>query len=332
MILSRIEYLWLLPILGLVLFWEFRFRKRSGILFSDVRSLSQLRDRRAEWLTKVSRVLRYALLLVLVIALIQPKSVHNKRNQRAEGIDIIMVLDVSISMNAEDLKPNRLQVAKETIDKFVSNRVSDRIGVVVFGGDAFTLSPLTVDYTILREMLAKVNTGQFGNGTAIGLAIATGLNRLKSSDAKSKVMVLLTDGENNAGGIEPLAAAELAKKMGVKLYVVGVGQQGGARTPVFDDKLRKRYLRGQDGRYVRTQLDEVPLKEIARLTGGRFFRAEDEEGLKSVYAEIDNLEVSERDFVHYQQLKDLFPGLLVLALLLFCLELLCSSVLLVVVP
>ena len=234
-----------------------------------------------------------------------------------EGIDIILTIDISGSMQAEDFKPkNRLHVAKQVVSEFIRGRDSDRIGMVIFAGQAVTQCPLTSDYSVLLSLLENVQIGMLEDGTAIGMALATSVNRLKDMEAKSKVVILLTDGQNNRGEIDPLTAARIAQSLGIKVYTVGVGREGGAPIPVYDPIYGKRYLVGPDGQLILTQMDEETLKEIARLTGGKYFRAVDRDSLKKIYQQIDRLEKTKRKVKHYMEYRELFQYLVSAAL--FC--------------
>ena len=234
---------------------------------------------------------------------------------KAEGIDIILAMDLSSSMLAKDFDPDRLTVSKEVAAKFVDKRVYDRIGLVVFAGDSFTQTPLTTDHNILKDFLANIVCGMLDDGTAIGMGLATATNRLKDSKSKSKVIILLTDGVNNAGYIKPLTAAEIAKEYDMKIYTIGVGTTGAALTPVN---------RRNDGKFVfgmsKVNIDEKLLSEISKMTGGRYFRATDEAMLNSIYDEIDQLEKTEMEVNVFKRYKDIFRIPLMLAFGLLLLE------------
>jgi Ca-activated chloride channel family protein len=229
----------------------------------------------------------------------------------------MLALDVSGSMRAEDFKPeNRLYVAREEIKRFVSKRASDRIGLVVFSQSSFTQCPLTLDYGVLLNFLDQVRFGMIKDGTAIGMALANCVNRLRESPSKSKVIVLLTDGVNNAGEIDPLTAAGIAKTMGVKIYTIGVGRPGNAMYPVDDPIFGKRYV------YLPNEIDEDVLKEIAGKTGGKYFRARSEKELEQIYDEIDSLEKTKVKVNEYVQYEELFPSFVYFGLALLVLEML----------
>jgi Ca-activated chloride channel family protein len=224
-------------------------------------------------------------------------------------------MDVSSSMLAEDLGPNRLEAAKEVAATFVQGRRNDRIGLVAFAGEAYTQAPLTLDYNVIVGLLSELSVGMIEDGTAVGMGLATAVKRLESSDAESKVVVLLTDGRSNRGEIGPATAARLAQALGVRVYTIGAGTQGTARIPVDDPLRGRRYVN------MRVELDEPTLREVAEITGGRYFRATDRESLEAVYAEIDELETTEIQVDHFTQYGEEFPLILGAGLLLLLTEL-----------
>lgn len=312
-----------LLILVLIAVWYGVTRTRlNHIIFSDISRLKSLEDRTTKRLIALQKWLRYGALIIIVVALARPQGVYVEKEYTTQGVDIMLLLDVSGSMRAEDFKPdNRLAVAKHTISQFVSKRESDRMGLVVFSGKAFTQCPLTLDYAILKDLLENVEFDMAGEGTSIGLSIATGLNRMKESTTKSKVMILLTDGVNNSGGIDPLTAADLAASLGVKIYTVGIGKEGGAPIPYVDPVTnQKSYLRDSFGRLYKTELDEATLKAIASKTKGQYFRAVDTDSLDAIYDTINSLEKSDIKTKSHHQYTDYFMTLLWLALLLLVVE------------
>jgi Ca-activated chloride channel family protein len=227
-------------------------------------------------------------MVLLVLALGRPRMGHSYREQVTRGVDIMLVVDCSGSMASEDFKPrNRLWVAKDVVKDFIQRRPDDRLGLVVFAGQAFTQCPLTLDHGVLLSFVDRVELGMIEDGTAIGNALATAVDRLRRSDAKSRIVVLLTDGQNNRGEVAPPTAAEIAKTFGVKVYTVGVGTRGFAMMPVDDPVFGKRYVQTQ------VNIDEETLEAVARKTGGRYFRATDAEKLKEIYGTIDQLEKTE---------------------------------------
>lgn len=235
-------------------------------------------------------------LSVLLLAMARPQSKDNWQDVKHEGIDIMLAMDLSGSMLAKDLKPDRLEASKRVGIEFIDGRPNDRIGLVVYEGEAFTQCPLTTDHRVLKEMLSTSRSGMLDQGTAIGMGLATAVNRLRESEAKSKVIILLTDGVNNQGTIEPTDAAQLAAGQGVRVYTVGVGTRGKALMPVA------RYTNGQYRYdYVDVDLDEATLTQVADLTGGRYFRATDERKLREIYQEIDRLEKTRMKVTEYSQ-------------------------------
>ena len=250
---------------------------------------------------------------LLIIALARPQNFSSGENIYTEGIDIAMVLDISGSMLAEDLKPNRIEAAKDVIDNFIKGRTSDRIGLVIFARDSFTQCPLTVDYSVLRNLLSQVKSGMIEDGTAIGNAIANGVNRLKDSKAKSKVIILLTDGVNNSGEVDPVFAAQIAKTFGIRIYTIGVGTKGEAPYPV-QTPFGTRY------QMIPVEIDESVLQQISKITDGEYFRATDNKTLEDIYDKIDKLEKSKVEITSYRNAKELFYGWLGAGLFLLVLE------------
>ena len=290
------------------------FRKDSGILrFSSLNYFKRIEQGSSVKYRHVLIALRVLVIILLVFALARPQSGKAHSKVTTEGIDIVLALDVSGSMLAEDFqlknkRRNRLYVSKEVVKDFIEWRENDRIGMVVFAGQAYTQCPLTLDYDVLLQFLEKVEIGMVEDGTAIGSAIGVCVNRLKTSKAKSKVVILLTDGRNNAGGIDPLTAAELAKTFGMKIYTVGAGTKGLAPYPVKNLFGLKTY------RSIQIDIDEEGLTEIAKITGGKYFRATDTASLKEVYRQIDSLEKTEMEEAKYTEYSELFTYLLIPAL------------------
>jgi len=290
-------------------------KRKASIRYSDLGLLKNLKPTRRLKQRHLPLFLRCAVIVLLAIGLARPQSGTKSKEITSEGIDIMLVLDISGSMRAEDFKPyNRLHVAKEVIKNFVRGRQTDRVGLVVFSKQAFTQCPLTLDYDVLLSFLEQVDFGMIEDGTAIGMAIATGVNRLKQTESKSKVMVLLTDGINNAGEINPLTAAEVAKTMRVKVYTIGAGKPGAALYPVKDPIFGKRYIQ------MENEIDEESLKRIAELTGGVYFRARDEKALLTIYQKISELEKTEIKIKEYVEHQDLFFHFLFLGFGLFLAE------------
>jgi Ca-activated chloride channel homolog len=321
--------LWFLLLVVVCIAWflRHRFFYRSTIRFSDVASLKQIATKRTQYFSKLALVVRIIIFVLIIIALARPQAVLVEKEVSNEGVDIMLVLDVSQSMAAEDFKPdNRLVVAKRTLLDFVKKRDTDRLGLVVFGGAAYTQSPLTTDKAVLANFLGEVELGMAGDGTAVGMAIATALNRMKNSPSKSKVMILLTDGENNRGEIDPETASQFALDMGIKIYTIGVGKEGGAPIPYVDPVYGKVYSSQM------TYLDEDTLKKIAKTTKGLYFRAFDSDGLSDIYDEINLLEKTDIKTKHYRDYFDYFPTFLAWIFALMILELCITNLILVIIP
>jgi Ca-activated chloride channel family protein len=296
----------LLPVL--VYFHFFRDDRRStDFRFPTLSNLQGLNRTTRVRLRHLPFVLRSLALIFIVVVLARPQLFDQKIEKTVEGIDIVLCMDTSTSMAAEDLKPNRLEAAKEVAAKFVEGRQSDRIGVVPFAAQSFTQCPLTTDYSVLVSLIEKIQMRMVEDGTAIGLALATALNRLRESEAKSKVIILLTDGQNNRGELDPVTAAQAAKALGIRIYTVGVGTRGMAPYPV-ETVFGKRYQN------IPVNIDEEMLQEIADETGGQYFRATNEVMLKSIYDKIDELEKSIVEVQEYKQVAEVFTPWLLAAL------------------
>lgn len=306
----------LLLLLALPLWWIIRRRRRPpAIVFSRVAALARgpLAGRHIARLMMVLRVLALA---GAVVALARPRSGARAEDVTSEGINIVLVVDLSSSMLAEDFQPqNRMEVAKDRLKQFVSARKSDRIGVVAFAGEALTQVPLTSDYPVVLAAIDNLQAGQLEDGTAIGTGIATAANRLRAAPGRSKVMILLTDGENNRGAIDPRTAGQAAAAFGIKVYTIGVGTEGMAPVPVGRGLFGLRY----ENRPVR--IDEPLLTDIAKMTGGRYYRARDAAALQRIYEEIDRLERSPVHTRTYVRFSEQFRWPLSLALLALLLEL-----------
>lgn len=279
---------WLLLLLALPLAWWWGRRRRRPALvlpaLARAGALSRTWRERLHWAPDALRGLAF---VGIVLALARPQELAAGRPLTTSGVDIVLALDASGSMKAEDFQPrNRLEVAKQAAVDFVAERANDRIGLVTFAGQAVTQAPLTLDHQAVGNSIRRIEIGGLSEGTAIGTALATAVNRLRVSEARSKVVILLTDGVNNAGQIDPLTAAETAQAIGVRVYTIGVGTTGEAPYLIDDPRLGRRYVR------VVVRIDEEILREIAGRTGGRYFRATDPEALSEVYAAIDRLERS----------------------------------------
>ena len=301
-------------------------RQRATLTFSGTPFLRENPSWRV-YLYRMLPILRLIILALFIAALARPQQITSERDYETKGVDIIISLDISGSMLAEDFKPeNRLVVAKQEAAKFIQGRENDRIGLVVFARKAFTQCPLTLDYGILTRLLEEIEIGMIADGTAIGMGIATAVNRLRDSTAKSKIIILITDGENNAGNIDPITAAELAKSFGIKVYTIGVGKGGLVPFPVNDPLFGKRYVQAN------VEIDEHTLKRIADITGGLFFRARDPQSLAEIYERINELEKSEVKVKEYRSFDERFPFFLWPALSLLFLELLLSRTVILKVP
>jgi Ca-activated chloride channel family protein len=304
------EFLWLLlllPAIGYYLWWR-RKKLIVTLQFSSLQIFKNIPQTLRERVSHVPIALRLLAISVFIIALARPQSVSDKQNISTEGIDIVLELDLSGSMLAEDFNPNRIEAAKQVASEFIDGRTNDRIGLVVFSAESFTQCPLTTDYPVLKNLLREVKNGMIADGTAIGLAIANGVNRLKDSKAKSKVMILLTDGVNNRGEIDPITAARIAATYGIRIYTVGVGAQGEAPYPVQTPFGIRRQL-------IPVDLDEKGLTQVAEMTGGKYYRATDNRKLKAIYKEIDQLERTKIEVTAYKRYSELYGGWLLVGLL-----------------
>ena len=252
------------------------------------------------WLRPLPFILRMAALVMFIIALARPVEITHEQETTTDGIDIVLSMDISGTMLARDFKPDRLTAAKRLAAEFVSERRGDRIAVVAFAGEAFTQAPLTSDQATVETMLSRLRSGVVDDGTAIGNGLATAINRLRESGAKSKVIILLTDGVNNRGQISPLMAAEIARDMGIKVYTIGVGTRGRAPYPAVD------IFGNHTTVMADVEIDEELLEEIASMTGGKYYRAVDDEALREIYAEINTLEKSKVQVTDYQTYEELF--------------------------
>ena len=333
MVLESPIFLSLFIVLPLLVMSLWQTQKQAGapaIRFGELDGVRQIPRTLAVKLLPLLKVTRFIVIALLIFTLARPQLSQSQERRFAEGINIFLALDVSESMRAEDFKDaNRLQTAKSVIRDFLKHREGDRIGLVVFSGESYTLCPLTLDYSVLIELLDDVEVamgGQLQDGTAIGDAIATTAHRLRDSDAKTKIVILLTDGENNAGTITPETAASLAQSFGIRVYTIGMGKEGGALIPYEDTTFGKRY------REVLTYLDEDTLKLIANTTGARYFRATDVQSLKHVYAEIDQLEKTKFKVVNYTDRQELAAYFLIPAVLLLGLEIILSNTVLRKIP
>lgn len=314
----------LLPIIGFIT-WQRREKRDVNLKMSSLQSLEGVSSLRGK-LRALLPILRALSFILLVIAMARPQSILEEQEVKAEGIDIVLAMDLSSSMLAQDFKPDRLNVSKAVAAEFVTKREYDRIGLVVFAGEAFTQCPLTTDHNVVQEFLASLECGMLEDGTAIGMGLAGAVNRLEESEAKSKVVILLTDGDNNSGYIKPITAAEIAKEFGVKVYTIGVGTIGRAYAPTG----RKR--NGYQFGLVPVKIDEALLTQISNMTGGKYFRATTNEGLQEIYDEIDELEKTEIDVTTIKDYDDKFHIFVFWGLVLLLLEIILRYTVLRMIP
>lgn len=320
-------WLALLAVIPALIWWE-RRRARRGAASVRFSSLDLLHAAERTWRVRLRRlpaVLRVAVLSLAILAMARPQERNVVVERSAEGIDIMLALDISTSMRARDFHPNRFEAARDVAREFVLNRETDRVGLIVFAGKAFTQAPLTIDYSFLLRMLADVQMGIVEDGTAIGNALAMAVNRLRDSEAESKVVILLTDGQNNRGEVDPQTAADVARALGVRVYTVGVGTS----EPMFDEQPHP--LRGHVNAAA-LEIDEESLRSIAETTGGQYFLASDKEGLRRVYADIDRLERTEIEESTYTERAERFAIFLWPAFALLLLEVVLSTTALRVWP
>jgi Ca-activated chloride channel homolog len=306
---------WLALVLPLMIYLHFwrEDKRQSDFRFPSSAHLKGLNNSWRIRLRHVPFILRLFATALLIVVLARPQTHDREVKRSVEGIDIVLCLDTSTSMAAEDLKPNRIDAAKTVAAEFVKGRMSDRIAIVPFAAQSFTQCPLTTDYSVVVSLLGDIRMGMVEDGTAIGMALATSLNRLRESEAKSKVIILLTDGQNNRGELDPVTAAHAAQALGIRVYTIGVGTRGFAPYPV-DTPFGKRYQN------VQVDIDEDMLKEIAKLTGGKYFRATNERALRDIYHEIDNLERTKVDVEEYRRVYEMFQPWLWVGVLCLMLE------------
>ncbi|PIX06866.1 MAG: aerotolerance regulator BatA [Flavobacteriales bacterium CG_4_8_14_3_um_filter_35_10] len=309
------KFLWLLLIIPFLAFWFFKSRKKdqATLKISSIKAFKK----QASILPKLKPILyglRLLALSLLIIALARPRNIAvTTKSKTTRGIDIVMAIDVSGSMLAQDLKPNRLEALKKVAERFVNERTNDRIGIVVYAGESFTQTPITTDKRIIINTIQNLQWGDLEDGTAIGMGLGSAVNRLMDSKAKSKVIILLTDGVNNRGFVDPRTAAELAKNLGIKVYTIGIGTNGMALFPVAKDPNGQ--LRFD---YAKVEIDEALLKYIALQTEGKYFRATDNKSLEAIYEEINKLETTKIEAFKYYNYSEkyrmlvLFAGLLLL--------------------
>jgi Ca-activated chloride channel family protein len=303
-----------LPVL--VVWYWFRNKKSNPTLqVSGLEMYENIPQGFKVWFSHILFVLRLLTFLLLIIAIARPQSVSSRQDIHIEGIDIVMALDVSGSMLARDFKPDRLEAAKEVAKEFIAKRPNDRVGLVIFSGEAFTQVPLTTDHAMIANLFREVESGMIEDGTAIGDGLATAISRLQDSEAISKVIILLTDGVNNAGSVDPLSAAEISKMFGIRVYTIGVGSRGYAPYPV-------QTIYGTQMQQMEVQIDEELLQQIAQQTNGKYFRAENNNKLRQIYNEIDKLEKSKIDVQEFKRKHEMFLPFAILAVTAFIIEVL----------
>ncbi len=312
------QFLWLLALIPLLVIWKFLTNKKDKAILK----ITSLKGFSAEtsWISKLEPlvfILRLLALTAIIIALARPRNVSiSKKTKTNRGIDIVMAIDVSASMLAKDLKPNRLEALKRVATDFINRRPNDRIGIVVYAGESFTQTPITSDKSIVKRTISEIKWGQLEGGTAIGMGLGSAVNRLKESKAKSKVIILLTDGVNNAGFVDPKTATELAKGNNIKVYTIGIGTNGMAPFPYArDPRTGKISFRNQQ-----VEIDEDLLKFVAKETDGKYFRATNNNKLKAIYDEIDKLEKTKIEEFKYYNYTEQFRFWVILAGILLLLE------------
>lgn len=311
------EFFWLLLLIPLLVLWYAFWNKKSKVTLTVSSATAFKQD--SLWTSRLYHllfVLRMLALAFAILALTRPQTrSESAKTKITDGIDIVMAIDVSASMLSQDLKPNRFEALKKVASQFVKDRPSDRIGLVVYAGESYTKTPATSDKSIILNSIKELTYGQIEDGTAIGMGLATAVNRLKESKAKSRVIILLTDGVNNSGFIDPQTAAEMAAEYGIKVYTIGIGTNGQALSP---------YALNPDGsimyRMQQVVIDEALMKKIAKTTEGRYFRATDNKKLEEIYNEINKMETTEIEEFKYTQVDEKFRILVIIAGLLLLLE------------
>ncbi len=309
------QFFWLFFSIPFYIAWYVWKQKgmHASVKISTLRGFKAAPTSKKVFLRHSLFVFRVLTLSLLIIVLARPQSSNSFRNEITEGIDIVMALDISGSMMAEDFKPNRLEAAKEVAANFVRERPNDKIGLVIYAAESFTQCPLTTDHTVLQNLFRDVQPGFLQDGTAIGMGLATAVQRIKDSEAKSKVIILLTDGVNNAGEIAPATAAQIASTFGVRVYTIGVGTIGMAPYPL-------QTVRGKQYQQMEVKIDEELLQNVAEITGGQYFRATDKSSLEQIYAEIDQMEKTRIEVREYTKRKEEFWIFAALACLFLLLE------------
>ena len=323
------KILWLLAVVPLyVAYYVWRsLQGGASIVISSTDSLRTAPRTIRYYLRHLPIALRAAALALIVVASARPQTIEHEEKTTTEGVDIVLAIDISGSMLARDFRPDRLTAAKEVAAQFVANRQGDRIGLVVFAGEAFTQTPLTTDQSTLQTLLGRLRSGVVEDGTAIGNGLATAVNRLRESDSKSKVIILLTDGVNNSGHIAPKTVAEIAKEQNIKVYTIGIGRNGTAPYPVFDERGREVYTVD-----MKVEIDEKILEAIAEQTGGEYFRATNKSTLEEIYKKIDSMEKSKVEKFDITHVHEEFLRYLLWALALLIVEFVVKYIVLKRIP
>jgi len=312
----------LLVLVPMVAWYIWKLREQdANIQFSTIKPFENEKISYKLYLKHFIFVIRLAVIALIIVILARPQSTDKWKNTTTEGIDIVLALDISTSMLAQDLKPDRLKAALNVAGNFIEQRINDRIGLVVFAGESFTQCPITTDHDVLINLTKEVKTGMVEDGTAIGMGLANAVNRLKESEAKSKIVILLTDGENNKGDISPVTAAEIAQNYNIRVYTIGVGTVGQAPYPV-------QTMFGTQTQMVDVKIDEETLKEISEITDGRYFRATDNESLKNIYLDIEKLEKTKINVNEFSSKNEEYFWFAVFAGLLFLFEIIIRNTLL----
>ncbi len=324
---ARPEFFWLfLAFVPIIIWYIFKHNDSQATLkISTLNAYANKKISKAGFLKHINFVLRILLISICIIIIARPQTSKTLETSTSEGIDIVMAIDVSSSMLAMDFEPNRMEASKNVAVEFISGRPNDRIGLVAFSGESFTQCPITTDHATLINKLLELKEGIIEDGTAIGLGLANAVSRLKDSNSPSKVIILLTDGVNNSGNVAPLTAADIAATMGVKVYTIGVGNNGFATYPI-------QTFAGIQYQQVEVQIDENVLTEIAEKTGGKYFRATNEKKLVEIYQEIDRLEKTEVEVQKALEVKEEFLPFALIALLLLALEILIKNTVLKTIP
>ena len=307
----------LLLLIPFMIWWQVRSKKKDSpvLRLTTLSGIARIRPTAKVTFRPVLFILRIAALVFLIVALARPQSTNVTENIDTEGIDIVMSMDVSGSMLAEDFKPNRIEAAKDVALRFVDQRPTDRIGLVIFSAESFTMCPITIDHHVLKDQISQVKNGMITDGTSIGSGLATAVDRLRFSKGKSKVIILMTDGVNNTGLIDPNTALEIAKVYKIRVYTIGIGTQGEAVIPVQTPM-------GTQKQMMKVEIDEALLRKIAGETGGKYFRATNNTTLSNIYNDIDKMEKTKVEISSYKHYTELFFPLAFIAIVCLALELL----------